>query len=221
MIKISVLVPSRFRLNALLASLVSLRDTATAPGSVEYLVAADPDDPVTVSGAWSWGARVWEAPERYGYNQLHLYWNALAKLAAGDWLMLWNDDCRMLADGWDKPIEAERPGVLWPYTNGHLALGNPFPAWPASWSRLLGYVSPVMHPDTYLQGLGFALGCSRRVRIEVNHLRPDLTGAEPDATYREGRALLGPDGMVPGWDRDAVGAMVAADARRIREAGLA
>jgi hypothetical protein len=215
MIQVSVLVPSRGRTSGLLDSIGTLTGMAADPGRVEVLVAADADDVATAAIA------DWVAPVRYGYEHLHVYWNALAKMAHGDWLLLWNDDCRMLTGGWDDLVAAERPGVLWPYTNHRLDLGNPFPAWPASWSRLLGYVSPVMHPDTYLQGLGHALGCSRRVRVEVEHRRPDLTGAAPDATFLEGRARLGADGMVPGWDRDAVGAMAAADARTIREAGLA
>jgi hypothetical protein len=219
---ISVLVPSRGRPGELAGALASLRDRAISPGRVEYLVALDADDPADYGEALAGVYAIHVAAERYGYQHLHLYWNELAKLARGDWLMMWNDDTAMLTAGWDNIIRGQpRNCVLWPGVLGHPAVSNPFPVWPAAWSRLLGYVSPVMHPDTYVQGLGNALGRVRRIPVEIRHDRPDLTGRDGDQTHEQGRGLLGPDGMVPGWDRDAVGALVAADAARIRAAGLA
>jgi hypothetical protein len=78
-----------------------------------------------------------------------------------------------------------------------------------------------MHPDTYIQGIGNELGRLRRIPVQILHDRADLTGFHGDDTYQEGRGLLGPEGMAPGWDRDAAGALVASAARKIREAGLA
>jgi hypothetical protein len=78
-----------------------------------------------------------------------------------------------------------------------------------------------MHPDTYIQGIGNALGKVRRIPVQIRHDRADLTAVYGDDTHRQGRGRLGPEGMIPGWDHAAVGALVASAARKIREAGLA
>lgn len=212
---ISVLIPSRHRPAGLAAATASLAESASGgPRAVEYLIAADPDDPDTARIAH------FTAPERWGYNQLHLYWNELARLASGEWLMLWNDDTLMRTRGWDQIIESHRPAILWPRLN-HLPDGLQFPAWPRSWAGTLGYVSPCMHPDTYLQALGNHLGRLDHIPVEVFHDRPDVTGAAEDDTYRQGRKLLGPSGMIPGFDQNGeIRAVVAADAQRLRDARL-
>jgi hypothetical protein len=216
---ISVLIPSRRRDLALGASIDSLCALAADPASIEYLVAADPDDYSTALTAADCGALTWTAPERYGYTRLHEYYNHLAAMAEGDWLLMWNDDTRMLTPGWDQAIETQPfDTVLWPHARRHDPLSNPFPAWPAAWTRLIGHVSPVMHPDTHIQGIGRALGRVRRIPVEISHDRPDLTGRPADQTYAEGRGRLGPSGMAPGWDRDEAGLLALADADTIRKA---
>jgi hypothetical protein len=216
---ISVLIPSRRRDLALAASIESLAILAAGPARLEVLVAADPDDYSTVVTAGACGARGWTMPERYGYQRLHEYYNHLAAIASGGWLLLWNDDTRMLTPGWDHAIEAQPcDAVLWPHARGHDPLSNPFPAWPAWWTRATGRVSPVMHPDTHIQGIGRALGKVRRIGVEISHDRPDITGRPADQTYAEGRGLLGPSGMVEGWDRDEAGRLALADADLIRAA---
>jgi hypothetical protein len=214
---ISVLIPSRRREIQLAESIGSLAHLAADPGAVEYLVAADPDDPRTLDVASACGAWVLTTPERYGDQRLHEYYNDLAAMAAGDWLLMWNDDTRMSTPGWDQIINAQpRDAVLWPHACGHDPLSNPFPAWPAWWTRATGHVSPVMHPDTHIQGVGRALGKVRRIPVEIDHDRPDLTGRAADQTYAEGRGLLGPSGMAEGWDRDEAGRLALADADKIR-----
>jgi hypothetical protein len=216
---ISVLIPSRRRDLALAASIDSLATHADRPGQVEYLVAADPDDYSTALTAEACNAWCWTTPERYGYTRLHEYYNHLAAMAEGDWLLMWNDDTRMATPGWDQIINAQsRDAVLWPHARGHDPLSNPFPAWPAWWTRATGRVSPVMHPDTHIQGVGRALGKVRRIGVEINHDRPDITGRHADLTYAEGRGLLGASGMVEGWDRDEAGRLALADADTIRKA---
>ena len=215
---ISVLCPSRGRADSLVASADSLLSLAARPGEVEILIAADPDDPATAAAAERAGpeARLWTAPERYGYARLHEYLNHLVTLARGGWLLNWNDDARMLTPGWDEVIAGQDPAVLWLQANHHPG-ASMFPAWPRAWAQALGHVSPVPHVDTYLQWLGEALGGLVKVPVEVLHDRADVTGNHDDATYREGRARIGPHGMVPGGipDREAV----ARDAEVIRALG--
>ena len=97
---------------SLAGSLASLESRRTGSSRVEYLVAHDPDDPPPYPPPPD--ARFWEAPERYGYQRLHEYYNALAAQARGDWLFIWNDDARMASEGWDEVIEAQEPAFLFP-----------------------------------------------------------------------------------------------------------
>lgn len=215
MTEISVCFASRGRPASLHAAIASLRHHASDPAGIEFIVAVDPDDPATRAAANATGAACWIAPERYGYTGLHLYLNHLATLARGNWCLWWNDDMRMQTPGWDAVIRENRPAVLWPAAN-HVPHANIVPAWPRSWSDAMGHVSPTSHMDTYLQWLGEALGRHDRIGVKVLHDRADVTGNHDDRTYAEGRKLLGPEGMAPGFDAAAVRAQIALDADIIR-----
>jgi len=185
-VNISVLLPSRGRPGPLAESIASLDGNADDPGQVQILIAADPDDEPT----WSFPARqpsvTWIAPGRYGYVRLHEYVNQIARMASGDWLMLWNDDARMLTPGWDTIITGSPPGVLWSAANhdGHC---NLFPAWPRSWTDAIGHVSLCWNCDTWMQEIGAAVGRQWQVPVRVFHDRADITGGHDDQTWEEGR----------------------------------
>ncbi len=212
---ISVLLPSRGRPDSLRASIDSLLRLAHTRTAVEVLVAADPDDFGTEIAAQEAGARCWVAPERYGYTGLHHYVNELAKRAHGEWCLLWNDDMRMQTWNWDTVIRGHRPAILWPQAN-HAHHANIAPVWPRAWTDAIGHVSVTSHNDTYLQYLGEALSLHERLPVEVLHDRADVTGGHNDATFADGRGLIGPDAMVPGFDGASVRAQVEADAAIIR-----
>ena len=221
---ISVLCPSRARAEKLSMSASTLIGLAACPSEVEILVAIDSDDvdAYTNGVAFAGVTGVYVAPERHGYARLSEYWNHLATMASGEWLLLWNDDAAMLTLGWDQIIQNQPPAVLWAYTRGDDA-GNYFPAWPAAWTRLLGRICPIPgpHVDTYVQAVGKHLGRIRRIPVELDHHRPDYQHPElEDRTYQEGRLLLGSHGMVPGWDNPDLPRLAAKDAAAIREAGL-
>lgn len=184
---ISVLLPSRGRPNALVESIGGLLDLADRPGTVQVLVGADPDDEATLKMDLPWQASIWVAPERFGYSRLHEYVNRLAEQADGGWLMLWNDDARMLTDGWDSAITAEPAGVLWPRSND-IATCNTFPIWPRTWTDRIGHVSLSPHCDSWIQYLGQSLDRHERVGIEILHDRADLTGGHDDQTRAESLA---------------------------------
>lgn len=184
---ISVLLPSRGRPASLAKSVASLRDAADNPRRLEVLVAADPDDPDTADAAREAGARVQVARERHGYHRLHLYVNALAELATGAWLLLWNDDARMLTPGWDSRVAEAAPGVLWPAHNGSPFL-NVFPVAHRNVIERLGHFSLSPHCDSWAQDVAEAAGIHRRIPVEVLHDRCDLTGGHDDQTYREAQA---------------------------------
>lgn len=194
---ISLVFTSRGRPQDLAETLDGLWKLADHPEGLEAIVAVDPDDTDTRQRAvLPPGARMWVAPERYGYQGLHLYLNQLAKVALGRWLMWWNDDMRMQTQGWDTIIRQSPQGVLWPSAN-HVHHANIVPIWPKAWSDAAGMVTPTMHMDTWLQYVAEALGCHHQVPIEVVHHRADVTGEHDDQTYAEGRKLMGSEGMSP------------------------
>ena len=106
---ISVLIPSRGNPALLERSVWSLRDHASRPP--EILVAVDDDDPVTIFTAGELAVRL-HVREQAGYDRLHVYYQELAAMASGDWLLVWGDDCVMTTDDWDGIIESLPPGVL-------------------------------------------------------------------------------------------------------------
>jgi hypothetical protein len=206
---ISVLLPSRGRPASLAASIGSLLGKATSPAQVEVLVAADPDDTMTREVAETLGdeahtdyghdlVRLWVAPERFGYAQLHRYYNALAGMARGRWCLLWNDDATMLTDGWDVAIMSQDPAVL--ALSSNLPGGNFFPAWPAAWTAHLGHVSESPNVDVWISEVGRRVGMERLIPVQVHHDRADLTGGHQDTTYAEGRAVMGNYINHPGHD---------------------
>jgi hypothetical protein len=199
---ISVLCPSRGRPESLAKSIASLWTLAKDRGSVEVLVAADPDDPEmknanVAAESVKW---LWVAPERYGYAQLHRYYNHLATMAKGDWLLLWNDDATMRTPGWDEVIGSQAPGVLWLASNQGPYY---FPAWPRAWSDAWGHVSLSPNVDVWVSEVGARVGRTLPVPVEVLHDRKDITGGHDDQTYAEGRALMGATANHPDYDSPA------------------
>jgi hypothetical protein len=193
---ISLVFTSRGRPASLEETLWRLWDRADHPARLEAIVGVDPDDEATQEIAYKLPprARLWVAPERYGYGKLHCYLNQLAVQASGRWLMWWNDDMQMQTRGWDSVIAGSPQGVLWPYAN-HVEHANIVPIWPKAWSDAAGMVTPTMHMDTWLQYVAEELGCHRRIPVHVLHDRADVTGNHDDQTYAEGRKLMGPEGM--------------------------
>ena len=109
--KISILLPTRKRTEAVIKSVGSLLSTAKDPSQIEILVAYDDDDDESkefFSTTWhpfveqcSTTTKVFES-ERHGYLRLYKYVNMLGTQASGDWIMFWNDDALMLTDNWDE-----------------------------------------------------------------------------------------------------------------------
>jgi hypothetical protein len=185
---ISVTVPSRGRQDMLTRSVRSLRDTAARPELLEVLVACDPDDPVTAITARLAGANlVWEAPRRYGYAHIALYWAQLLSQATGEWLLpCWTDDVLMKTQGWDDILRAQPPGGVVAFDDNYAGPEICFPAIHADALAAIGRLSPLPSLDTWLEYAGRDAGVLTQPGIIVYQDRPDITGCAPDATYAEG-----------------------------------
>jgi hypothetical protein len=193
-VKISVLLPSRKRPEMLRNSISSLVNSAVRPDwdYLEVLVMYDPDDPETREAVQGFHhcVSVHPAPQRYGYSQLNTYFNLLAEISTGDWLMLWNDDAIMRTDFWDNQLLGvpEHAFVADFQTNfsPHLCC---FPAVRRWTVEVVGGFSPhTCHCDTYWQDIGRSFrGGIVPVAAYVDHRRFDICGENKDATYLEGQ----------------------------------
>jgi hypothetical protein len=181
---ISVLCPSRLRAESLFESVGSLLHTAEQPDDVEVLIAVDPDD---VSDYYRFEHRciVLRAPQRYGYRQLHRYYNVLAREAKGEWLFLWNDDARMKTGAWDRIVSRfPQDRVLSP-DNPHRPIPA-FPIVPRRFVEALGHFSLGPHCDIWWQELAAKGACAVEwIDVRVEHLRPDIIGTPADSVHDE------------------------------------
>lgn len=194
--KISILLPTRKRTEAVVKSVGSLLAYAKNTADIEILIAYDDDDEESrefFSSTWfdfvaqtEATTKVFET-ERFGYLKLNRYVNLLAEEAEGDWIMFWNDDALMQTENWDEHIVAETGwfGCLrMPCTS----MDHPFalfPIIPRSWLEVFGTVSPVAHSDWWIYHVTTNVGRFKNIPVSVYHDRADVTGGNNDETYRE------------------------------------
>lgn len=182
--KVSWLCPSRNRPELLARSLVSL-----GTGDYELLVAIDKDEPqadeyldISKDGR----VRLYETP-RYGYGQLHEYYNLLASKAHGDWIGLWNDDATMETANWLDIIaqyDHTKPVALNIWSDG---MDNLFPLISRKWYEIVGHFSRNTHADSWVQQMGERLGNQIHVPgIQIIHQGENLH----DQTHQEVRQVV-------------------------------
>lgn len=106
---ITVMLPSRGRPKDLDLAIDSVLDKAKYPETVEIIVKLDLCDPLRPR----WPQRkhvLYTTSERLlGYESIHTFCNNMLQIANGDWIMLWNDDARMVTYGWDDILRQEKP----------------------------------------------------------------------------------------------------------------
>lgn len=188
MARVSVILPTRKRIEKLSASLDSL--VKTAKNDFELLVAVDNDDLETVDFlVKQYPESIILVVKRFGYTQLHEYINRLSQMATGDWLMLWNDDSIMMTQDWDELISKQsgfkvlRPlGNQFNYLPGQM---NIFPIIPKDWVRVLGYFSKSPHNDSYAQYVANEAGIHVDIPIKIEHRHYSVTGETRDEVSQE------------------------------------
>ena len=194
--KISILLPTRKRTEAVIKSVGSLLANAANPADIELLIAYDDDDEESrefFSTTWfpfleQCGAttKVFET-ERFGYLRLYKYVNMLAEQASGDWIMFWNDDALMLTENWDAEI-AKHDGYFGLLRMPCANMNHPFalfPIIPREWVTYFGRVSPVNHSDWWIYNVTAPLGRLRNLPVQVYHDRADVSGGNNDETFAE------------------------------------
>jgi len=198
--KISVLLTTRGRTDALLRSVASLVTHSTDPGQVEFLLAFDNDDvesfkwfeenivPTLESAGSDYTCYGYEP---LGYIRLNEYVNSLAEHATGNWLLFWNDDAVMQTKGWDQIIaeHTEFAVLRMPAHNEHPYAV--FPVVPRQWLDMCGYLSKHQLSDAWISQIAYLLDIMVNIPIEVLHDRFDITGNNNDSTFKKRPMLEG------------------------------
>lgn len=98
--KISVLVPTRQRLNFLEKMIESFNDTVDNPEQAEIIFRCDSDDRETIEYLCKILQKTIIGPRGEGYKSLPAFYNDMARIAKGDLLMCCNDDVIFKTKGW-------------------------------------------------------------------------------------------------------------------------
>lgn len=192
---VTVLLPTRQRPHLVERSVRSLLDNSSDPSAIEIAVAFDQDDDQSQqylnSTEWSEliksfnsQAKVFETP-RWGYQELHKYYNLLAEHASGKWLLVWNDDAVMRTPEWDSLVQdnIDFVGLLHMRTENYRDKFALFPLIPKVWTELFGCVSQSNSNDSWIQHICLEADAICRIDAVVFHDRADLTGNNLDETY--------------------------------------
>ena len=193
--RISVLLPTRGRTEALMNSIASLLDRASDPDQIEILLAMDRDDQATIQYAnevimnrWPNNIHIY-LMEPLGYANLNMYYNTLAGLAWGYWLLVWNDDTLMTADGWDLIVDGYRSHPMPLLRMPCKDFEHPFALFPIikkEWYQVCGILSYYRHVDRFLYNISRNIcgGILTDIPITVIHDRADITGNNRDQTFQ-------------------------------------
>lgn len=206
---VSVLLPTRKRPKNLVASMDSLLSLAVENKFIEFILRIDNDDNETIDVANKL-CRI--LPIKYiiaqrgsGYQELHNFYNDMARLATGDWLMIFNDDALMNTQGWDQILKNINPFNHRSF-GGHKDIclvgvndginANGFKQNDYNWAfpfvrrklvDILGHITFKSHVDFYLYELHRALDAAiviKDIQIkEVSHTISDLTQKEGRLAY--------------------------------------
>lgn len=144
-------------------------------GDWELLVAVDEDDPEFDQYCVPKMAGVKICPStHHGYQNLHEYYNDLAKVAHGDWLMLWNDDAVMETKDW-VDIIAKYDHTIPQVLNVWNELDNLFPLISRAWYEAVGHFALNTHADSWVQQVADIDGRSVYVPgINIKHYGEEL-----------------------------------------------
>ncbi len=192
---VSVLLPTRKRVNLLVGVLDSLIGLASTPNAVEVLLKIDEDDDWTLSSLNQLNSlypfRAFVGPRGGGYHDMHHWNNYLASKALGNWLVVFNDDARILTPAWDQHVSAYSPGgdrgnilLLLFHIINKPGARELFAVWHGVYD-LFGYLSPVVQTDMWLSTV---LDMAQRAiwaDVKVNHLNETIA----DQTSEERRAV--------------------------------
>lgn len=167
----------------------SLRTSAY--NEVEIILAVDGDDLETIEQAKRLDCIYKIFPERLGYGRLHEYFNDIAHMSTGDWLMLWDDSATITTPGWDQKLYELPSNIMVASPNNHFGGMCCFPAVRRIAYEAVGSFSiGTPHVDSFWQCVGSEINRICAVDFYIHHDRPDITGVPWDQTFVESRQAI-------------------------------
>jgi aspartyl/asparaginyl beta-hydroxylase (cupin superfamily) len=206
--QLSLLCPTRGRVQGLATLLRSVARTTRAAHRIEVLCYVDADDPALPG----YRRLAHEAENRLGFGRLVLAvgepvgvpgaWNALAARATGDYLLMANDDQFYVDHGWDAILDRRLDALAAQCPDEVLCLyfdagqypegGCDFPIISRAWYETLGYYVPEIFQQWQAERWIFDL--ARRIDrlypvagVLVEHLHYQDYKAPFDTTYQRHR----------------------------------
>lgn len=190
--KVSVLVPTRYRLERLQTLLDSYAQTTEDCGEASELVfRADDDDRATVDFLLGERRRMVVGPRLEGYGSMPVFFNEMMRAAAGDVLLCGNDDMVFRTDGWAEMVLAAAnqfpDGLFNIGVSTHNEAHFPFSIVSRRAAERLGFLwdPRIFWGDIYLRDAMAAFG--RCVMLPDVHIDHDWAGNKPDRVFMETR----------------------------------
>jgi hypothetical protein len=193
---VTVLLPTKRRVPLVIKSVESVLSLANNPTAIEIAVAYDEDDNESDaffhSNDWRQlidrhGAQdqVFKTP-KWGYVNLHNYYNLMSEKANGKWLLIWNDDATLITAGWDQYVAdaGDYMGMLHIGCTTYPKLSL-FPIFSRQWLNLFGTASLSNHIDSWIADICTIADAIKDTPIQAYHDRYSETGNNNDQTYQE------------------------------------
>lgn len=188
--KVSVLVPTRQRIDRLRTMIASFDVTTGNGPEAELVFRVDSDDHATRDFLLAWGGhQVVVGPRLQGYSSMAAFFNELYASCSGDVLMVGNDDMVFRTPGWPAAILAA--ANLYP--DGLFDLGVstynedhwPFACTSRTAADRLGFFwdPRIYWGDIYLRDVMGSMG--RAVRVPEVTIDHDWAGHAPDSVFSE------------------------------------
>lgn len=199
---ISVILPTRQRIEPCIKSVMTMVETAQHPGKVEFVLVWDDDDRQTAEATMEKlspklkdaGVNRFSAHTipRRGYERLNEYVTWGAKQSVGQWIIFWNDDAVMNTFNWDTEIRKwdgkfrilrMQEQTKHPYSI--------FPVVPRDWMTVLGHLSYHPSSDAHISQIAYMLDIMQNIDVTTVHERYDITGDNNDEVFKTRPKLEG------------------------------
>lgn len=185
--KISVLVPTRHRIDRLRTMIDSYHATEDNEETSELVFRVDDDDYETIS--YLCGGNLVVGPRLHGYDSMPQFFNEMLEMASGDVLMCGNDDMIFRTIGWSKLIlqaaNAYPDGIFNFGVTTHNETHYPFSIISRKATECLGFLwdPRIFWGDIFLRDTMAALGRTFMLPdVQIDH---DWAGNRPDQVFNE------------------------------------
>lgn len=221
---VSILLPTRGRAKWLCEAIDSVYSLAYNKSSLEFILKVDDDDIETIQLVERLSEmiplRAIVSPRGNGFKDMHIWVNDMCKLARGEWIFLFNDDARMVTEGWDVILEKVKISPVAIQNNDIMVLVAETLMRPDAFEfvflkrkvfEVLGHFSLNPHNDNWICSVMGMIRSCFNIPIQIRHFSEEATDdtrIQSEAAY----AVTSPV-LVTSW---AIRAMIA-DALKLQD----